>query len=56
VLTPVCVTVTDQQVDEVCEYRIMEANCYEKQCKDGSETVSSAFMHPRCSDPAQTDL
>jgi hypothetical protein len=41
VLTPVCVTVTDQQVDEVCEDRILDVNCFDKQCKDGSETVRS---------------
>ena len=38
--TPMCVTVTDMQVDEVCEDRIIEASCFEKKCTTGSETVS----------------
>ena len=39
VMTPVCVTVTDQQVDEVCEDRMVDATCFKRECKTGSEEV-----------------
>jgi hypothetical protein len=38
-MTPVCVTVTDQQVDEVCEDRMVDATCFKRECKTGSEEV-----------------
>ena len=39
VMTPVCVTVMDQQVDEVCEDRMVDATCFKRECKTGSEDV-----------------
>ena len=32
VLTPVCVTVTDQEVDEYCKDVAPDVNCYDRRC------------------------
>ena len=32
ILTPVCVTVTDQEVDEYCKDVAPDLNCYDRRC------------------------
>jgi hypothetical protein len=39
VSTPICVTVTDQEVDEFCEDVKPDAKCYHKRCTPGFKTV-----------------
>ena len=46
ITTPVCVTVTDQQVDEFCEDREVDVKCYDKSCRPTMRSVFQRVCNP----------
>ena len=44
-LTPVCVTVTDQEVDEYCKDVAPDVNCYDRRCSPSPKVmIDMIFM------------
>ncbi len=54
--TPVCVTVTNQEVDERCEEEAPNFQCYDKTCRPGVRTVYEKVCTPKQEQVAAQEL
>ena len=42
--TPVCVTVTDQEVDEYCKDVAPDVNCYDRRCSQSPKVINKLLL------------
>lgn len=54
--TPVCVTITEQEVEEFCEDKPVDVKCFEKDCKPSTRTTLEKVCNPKTEQVCETVL